>query len=70
MQDIYKGHFLPLKIIEVKNDYLSHLLNFFLKVLKFFFQLAKNIGNIAFNEIMEVGLPADDTVKPVSSSDM
>ncbi|XP_073467235.1 arf-GAP with SH3 domain, ANK repeat and PH domain-containing protein 2 isoform X1 [Aquarana catesbeiana] len=32
--------------------------------------LAKNIGNIAFNEIMEVGLPADDTVKPVSSSDM
>ncbi|KAM5163461.1 arf-GAP with SH3 domain, ANK repeat and PH domain-containing protein 2 isoform 5-T5 [Mantella aurantiaca] len=32
--------------------------------------LAKNIGNTAFNEIMETFLPVDDTVKPVPSSDM
>nr|DBA25789.1 TPA: hypothetical protein GDO54_010136 [Pyxicephalus adspersus] len=32
--------------------------------------LAKNIGNTAFNEIMEACLPADDTAKPTSSSDM
>ncbi|KAG8580222.1 hypothetical protein GDO81_007198 [Engystomops pustulosus] len=32
--------------------------------------LAKNIGNTAFNEIMEACLPADDTVKPASSGDM
>ncbi|KAM9316051.1 arf-GAP with SH3 domain, ANK repeat and PH domain-containing protein 2 [Gastrophryne carolinensis] len=32
--------------------------------------LAKNIGNTAFNEIMEACLPADETVKPVPSSDM
>ncbi|XP_066453576.1 arf-GAP with SH3 domain, ANK repeat and PH domain-containing protein 2 isoform X2 [Eleutherodactylus coqui] len=32
--------------------------------------LAKNIGNTAFNEIMEACLPADDTVKPTPSSDM
>lgn len=32
--------------------------------------LAKNIGNTAFNEIMEACLPADDTVKPAPSSDM
>ncbi|XP_063771516.1 arf-GAP with SH3 domain, ANK repeat and PH domain-containing protein 2 isoform X2 [Pseudophryne corroboree] len=32
--------------------------------------LAKNIGNTAFNEIMEVCLPADDIVKPAPSSDM
>ncbi|XP_075057558.1 arf-GAP with SH3 domain, ANK repeat and PH domain-containing protein 2 isoform X2 [Mixophyes fleayi] len=32
--------------------------------------LAKNIGNTAFNEIMEVCLPADDTVKPAPCSDM
>ncbi|XP_040283433.1 arf-GAP with SH3 domain, ANK repeat and PH domain-containing protein 2 isoform X2 [Bufo bufo] len=32
--------------------------------------LAKNIGNTAFNEIMEACLPADDTVKPAPGSDM
>ncbi|XP_044148460.1 arf-GAP with SH3 domain, ANK repeat and PH domain-containing protein 2 isoform X2 [Bufo gargarizans] len=32
--------------------------------------LVKNIGNTAFNEIMEACLPADDTVKPAPSSDM
>ncbi|XP_077147512.1 arf-GAP with SH3 domain, ANK repeat and PH domain-containing protein 2 isoform X2 [Ranitomeya variabilis] len=32
--------------------------------------LAKNIGNIAFNDIMEACLPVDDTVKPAPSSDM
>ncbi|NXU47300.1 ASAP2 protein, partial [Turnix velox] len=32
--------------------------------------LAKNIGNAAFNEIMEFCLPADEMVKPNPSSDM
>ncbi|XP_028906871.1 arf-GAP with SH3 domain, ANK repeat and PH domain-containing protein 2 isoform X6 [Ornithorhynchus anatinus] len=32
--------------------------------------LAKNIGNAGFNEIMEFGLPAEDSVKPSPNSDM
>ncbi|XP_062894016.1 arf-GAP with SH3 domain, ANK repeat and PH domain-containing protein 2a [Mobula hypostoma] len=32
--------------------------------------LAKNIGNAAFNEIMEAGLSSDGTVKPNPNSDM
>ncbi|XP_063298243.1 arf-GAP with SH3 domain, ANK repeat and PH domain-containing protein 2 isoform X2 [Pelobates fuscus] len=32
--------------------------------------LAKNIGNSGFNEIMEICLPVDDSVKPSPSSDM
>lgn len=33
-------------------------------------QLAKNIGNAGFNEIMESCLPAGDPVKPSPGSDM
>ena len=33
-------------------------------------QLAKNIGNAGFNEIMECCLPAEDSVKPNPGSDM
>uniref|UniRef100_A0A8C5Q2P8 ArfGAP with SH3 domain, ankyrin repeat and PH domain 2 n=1 Tax=Leptobrachium leishanense TaxID=445787 RepID=A0A8C5Q2P8_9ANUR len=32
--------------------------------------LAKNIGNSGFNEIMEICLPTDESVKPAPSSDM
>ena len=35
-----------------------------------FLQLAKNIGNAGFNEIMECCLPAEDSVKPNPGSDM
>ena len=33
-------------------------------------QLAKNIGNAGFNEIMECCLPAEDSVKPNPGIDM
>lgn len=35
-----------------------------------FLQLAKNIGNAGFNEIMECCLPSEDPVKPNPGSDM
>lgn len=34
------------------------------------FQLAKNVGNASFNEIMEADLSAQGVTKPDSSSDM
>lgn len=33
-------------------------------------QLAKNVGNAGFNEIMEACLTAEDMVKPNPNSDM
>lgn len=35
-----------------------------------FLQLAKNIGNAGFNEIMECCLPVEELVKPHPGSDM
>lgn len=33
-------------------------------------QLAKNVGNAGFNEIMEACLTAEDVIKPNPASDM